>query len=291
MTSDPLAPLLTLPGVREAVDAARTACEELRWHEAFRRRSAEVRAEAGLRAARASAALDGARLPLEAVREMAVGLDPARGGDVRQPGDDHAADVVRGALQAQAMVEARMPALGARSTPALPPFGQLLAAVHSAATAGWLAPDDVGRLRTVDQPLDLRGLGAAPTGPEVAARMELLGQVAWGSRAPALLVAGVVHGELLAVRPFAAGNGVVARAMSRLLLTTGGLDPTGTVLPEIGWAANPNPYLAAAAMFAVGAPDGPDGVVAWLVGCAAAVQAGAREAGLVADAVLAGTLS
>ncbi|RMI03448.1 cell filamentation protein Fic, partial [Cellulomonas triticagri] len=54
-----MAPLLDLPGVRDAVDRARTACEELRWHEGFRRRWREVRAEADLRAARASAAVDG----------------------------------------------------------------------------------------------------------------------------------------------------------------------------------------------------------------------------------------
>ncbi|MFS0705943.1 hypothetical protein AB6N23_15640, partial [Cellulomonas sp. 179-A 9B4 NHS] len=58
--SDPLAALAAVPAVAEAVAAARAACEELRWHEAFRRRSREVRAEAGLRAAAASAALDGA---------------------------------------------------------------------------------------------------------------------------------------------------------------------------------------------------------------------------------------
>ena len=32
---DPLAPLLDLPGVADAVDRARIACEELRWHEAY----------------------------------------------------------------------------------------------------------------------------------------------------------------------------------------------------------------------------------------------------------------
>ena len=33
---DPLAPLLGLPGVADAVERSRVACEELRWHEAYR---------------------------------------------------------------------------------------------------------------------------------------------------------------------------------------------------------------------------------------------------------------
>jgi len=41
---------------------------------------------------------------------------------------------------------------------------------------------------------------------------------------PALLRAAVVHGELLALRPFAGPSGVVARAAARLTLIADGLD-------------------------------------------------------------------
>ena len=277
MTADPLLALVDLPGVRTAIDDARSACEQLRWHEAFRRRAPEARAEAGIRAARASAGLEGARLPVARVRAMAVG----------EPGTGSADALVHGSLQAQVVVESLMPELGARSAPLMPPFAQLLATIHRAATAGWLEEGSVGRLRSGDVPDDLRGLGAAPPAPDVAARIALLGEVVDGSRAPALVVAAVAHGELIALRPFRAANGTVARALFRLLVTRGGLDPTGCVLADEAWAAAPNPYLGAAARFATGTPDG---MAVWLRSCADGVAAGAARAVAVADAVRAGRL-
>ncbi|MBO3101837.1 Fic family protein [Cellulomonas sp. zg-ZUI168] len=271
--TDPLAPLLALPGVAEAVDRARVACEELRWHEAYRRRWREVRAEAGLRATRSSCEIEGVRVPLSQVRALATG-----GGD--EP-------VVVGALRATALVERWMPALGDRGSVALPPLGQVLAQVHVAATSGWLPDAAVGRLRSTEKPGDLRGLGPAPVGDELAARIELLGRTVQASTAPALVLAAVVHGELLALRPFAGGNGLVARATARLLLTVRGLDPTGSLVTEAAWAAALNPYLGAAAGFATGSPAG---VAAWLAGYGDAVVTGAAQARTVADGVLAGSL-
>ncbi|MHB1490916.1 MAG: Fic family protein [Cellulomonas sp.] len=277
MTADPLLALADLPGVRAAIDDARSACERLRWHEAFRRRGREARAESGIRAARASAELEGARVPVARVRAMAVG----------DPGTGSADALVHGSLQAQVVVESLMPELGARSAPLLPPFAQLLATIHRAATAGWLDAGSVGRLRSHDIPDDLRGLGTAPPASDVAGRLELLGRVVDRSRAPALVVAAVAHGELIVLRPFQAGNGTVARALFRLLLTRGGLDPTGCVLADEVWASAPNPYLAAAARFATGTPDG---MAVWLRACADGVASGAARAVAVADAVRAGRL-
>ncbi|MDQ0375164.1 cell filamentation protein Fic [Cellulomonas humilata] len=271
--TDALAPLLDLPGVADAVDRARVACEELRWHEAYRRRWREVRAEAGLRATRASCEIEGVRVPLSLVRSLATG-----GGN--EP-------VVVGALRATALVERWMPALGDRGSVALPPLGQLLAQVHVAATGGWLPDAAVGRLRSTEQPGDLRGLGPAPVADELAARVELLGRTVRESAAPALVVAAVVHGELLTLRPFTAANGVVARAVARLLLTARGLDPTGSLVSESAWAAALNPYLGAAAGFATGSPEG---VAAWVRAYGAAVEVGAAEARVIADGVLAGSL-
>ncbi|WP_318987655.1 hypothetical protein [Cellulomonas iranensis] len=94
-----------------------------------------------------------------------------------------------------------------------------------------------------------------------------------------------MHAELLAVRPFAAANGVVARALARLLATRTGLDPTGTVLPEEVWRDAPPAYVAAAARYAAGDVAG---VAAWLVAHADAVRRGALLARGVADEVLAG---
>lgn len=275
-----------LPGVPEAVEAARVACEQLRWHEAYRRRWREVRLESGVRVARAGAAIDGARVPLDVVRAIALGAGPPDGSSGAGVGVDLL--VARGALRAAAVVEAWMPDLGARGSVELPPLAHLLSRLHSAAGAGWLPDVALGRLRTDDAPQDLRGLGPAPTGPESAARIALLGRIVRDPRASALVVAAVVHGELLAARPFAAGNGIVARGMSRLLVTARGLDPTGSVVPEAVWAEAPNAYLGAAAGFATGTPAG---VGAWVRACADAVVTGADAARDVADAVVAGRLT
>jgi hypothetical protein len=272
--TDPLAPLLGLPGVADAVERARVACEELRWHEAYRRRWREVRAEAGLRVTRATCAVEGVRVPLSLVRTLAV-----EGGH---------APVVVGALRATALVESLMPDLGARGAAALPPLRQLLVRVHVAAAEGWLDDADLGLLRRSDPPQDLTGLGPAPVGEELAARLDLLDATVRSSAVPALVVGAVVHGELLALRPFRAANGLVARAVARLVLTSRGLDPTGSVTPEIAWSEALNPYLGAVAGFATGSADG---VAAWVRAYGSAVIDGAAEARSVADAVLAGSLA
>jgi hypothetical protein len=274
---DPLAGLLGLAGVADAVEAARTACEELRWHEGFRRRWREVRAEADLRAVRGSAAVDGARVPLTSVRRLAVG----------SVADDPDLAVVAGALRATTLAARWRPDLGAPGGPPVPPLGELLARLHTAAMRDLLPSTDLGRLRGDEPPRDLTGLGPAPTGAELAGRMTLLARTLSTTRVPAVVAAAVLHGEVLALRPFAAGNGIVARAAARLVLVTRGLDPTGAVVAEESWATSPNPYLGAAAGFATGSPDG---VAGWIASCARAVVDGAEAGRVVAEAVLAGRL-
>ncbi|WP_029289767.1 Fic family protein [Cellulomonas sp. HZM] len=280
MPADPLQPLVDLPGVAAAVERARVACEELRWHEAFRRRWREVRAESGVRAARASAELEGARVTLDVVRAVALG---DAGADARL---DAPGAVVAGAVPATALVEQLMADLGGRDRP-LPPWPQLLARVHAAAGAGWLPADDLGRVRRGPQSAagDLAGLGPALAPDEASARLALLVRTLDATSAPALVVAAVLHAELLVVRPFVAANGLVARAAARLVVTSRGLDPTGSVQPETAWAARPQQYLAAAAGFAAGTDAGVAGGVS---SYADAVVAGARCARDVADEVLAG---
>lgn len=79
VSPDPLAPLVTLAGVEEAVRRARDAVVALHHHPVNRSGWAASAAEAALRAARASAALDGAAL---AVGDGVV-TDPVLAGAVR----------------------------------------------------------------------------------------------------------------------------------------------------------------------------------------------------------------
>jgi hypothetical protein len=215
-TTDPLAPLLELPGVADAVAGARDALVGLHNHPVNRRGWPASAAQAGLRAARASAALDGA--PLAPETQDAV-TDPVLAGAVR-------------AAEEQSRL------LGVwRSSPL-----QALARLHLVAAAD-LAPDDeLGRPHN-----------SAEVSSRLALLADL---VTGGTSVPAPVLVAVVHGELLALQPFPSANGVVARAAARLTAIVAGLDPKGLAVPEVGHLRQQGEYRAAAAGFASGSHDG-----------------------------------
>lgn len=268
--------LTSLPGVADAVESARTACTELRWHQALRRRTAEARAETTARAARASAATEGAELPLDVVRDLLRGA--------RTTPDDAVGRVVAGAVRAT--VEAGQLSRALATAPL-----QALARLHTAAAKGLVDDDALGRPRVgQEKPQDLAGPGEPPSGTELHARLDGLVQLlALPGDVPALVVAALAHAEVMAMRPFVAGNGVVARALFRGLLVERGLDPTGVAVPEQAVLAGGLPtYARALTAYASGTPDG---LADWLVYCGDVVRLGAAEGTRVADAVLAGRLS
>ncbi|EUA24311.1 hypothetical protein I552_3251 [Mycobacterium xenopi 3993] len=61
------------------------------------------------------------------------------------------------------------------------------------------------------------------------------------------MVAAVAHGELLTLAPFGSADGVVARAVSRLVTVATGLDPHGLGVPEVYWMRRAAEYRDAAA--------------------------------------------
>jgi hypothetical protein len=246
---DPLAPLLDLPGVREAAGSARAGIDRLLAHRLMRNRSAEVSTESALRGARASAALDG----------VDVALADLRAGSVEDP-------VVQGSLRVSvglgAMVDtwARAP-------------GQVLARLHVLAAADLADPADRGGL----------GRPAPHAGPRLGGLLQVLTGT---SAVPAVLVAGLVHGELAALAPFGTADGVVARAAGRLTVIGRGLDPKAVSVPEVGFLElGVQAYRERLAGYAAGSPDG---VAAWLVHCCRATELGAREGLAVAEAILRG---
>jgi hypothetical protein len=252
--TDPLAPLVDLPGVTAAVARARAALDSLHRHPANRRGWPETAAEAGLRAARASAALDGAALRPTAGAPGA--LDP-RGAVPDGAVDDPA---LAGALRV-AEESGRLLAIW-RTSPL-----QALARLHLLAAADLVAEPALGRPRRDD---------------EVSDRLALLASlVTGGTGAPAPVLVAVVHGELLALTPFGSADGVVARAAARLAAVASGLDPKGLAVPEVGHLRREREYRAAATAFADGTAEG---VATWLRHCCAQWEAGAREGRSIADA-------
>ncbi|MEU6403752.1 oxidoreductase [Streptomyces sp. NPDC046985] len=263
-TADPLAALGTLPGVAESVESVRKAVDRVYGHRIMRRRSNAITSEAALRGARGSAALSGADWALEEVRRR-----------TDFSGDDEAR-VLGAALRLSA--EAGQLLSVWRQSPL-----RVLARLHLVAAAE--AGDAVGRPRQageeVHEPLiEL----PPPSAPEVSGRLEGLSElIVTGSSAPALVTAAVVHGELLALRPFVSHNGLVARTAERIVLIGSGLDPKSVCPAEVGHAElGRAAYRAALDGYVSGTPEG---MAAWIGHCARAVELGARESTAVCEAL------
>ncbi len=272
-----VAALAAVPRVESAVAGAREACTRLRWHQALRRRIPEAAAESRVRGAAASAELDGARLSVDIVRDL------MRGASTWHPERDPVEDVARGAIAATAETE-HLAGVVLRA-----PL-QALARLHVVAAEGIVPDAELGRPRVGDEDCrELTDLGPALRAAELPARLELLADlVARSATLPAGVVAAIVHAEIATVRPFTRGNGLVARAMERLLVRACGLDPTGVAVPEWGYGSLGGPaYTGALAAYGTGSVDG---VSLWLEHAANAVTAGAAEGSRIADAVLAGRL-
>ncbi len=239
--ADTLAPLLDLADVPDALKTAREAVDSALRHPALRRSGGQVAAEAGLRSAVASAALEGHRYDLEEVRAGTV-TDP----------------VAQGALRVAREVDAMAPLW-----PKVP--RQVLARVHV------LAGRDVVTDAALGRPV------SAAVMPRLTGLLSLVGQLA---TVPTLLLAAIVHGELLVLRPFSGPAGVVARAAARLTLVAGGLDPRGLLAPEVGHLAREPEYVGAANAYATGTPDG---VRSWIKHYATAVELAAAEVTAIGD--------
>ncbi len=269
--------LLELEGVGAAVEEARKACTELRWHEALRRRVPEAAAESRVRGAWASADLDGARKPLDVVR------DRVRGARSWPDPPDPVDRVLKGAVQATVETE-HVRHVVLRSS------AQALARLHVAAASELLDPVHLGRPRQEhDAVQELVDVGPPPRPAEVAGRLRALGELlAAAGTLPVPVVAALAHAEICVARPFVLGNGLVARALERAVAVAAGLDPTGVAVPEAGHLhGTATAYVGALTAYASGSPAG---IALWLRTAAGAMVRGAEEGRRVCDAVLAGRL-
>lgn len=214
--TDPLAPLLDLPGVTDAVAAARESVDGVHGHPANRRGWPTTAAEASVRAARASAALDGGAAEIP------------ESGTVDEP---HLAGALRIAEQVGTLLPTWQRA----------PL-QALARLHVLAATDLLSDEELGRPRPgrgIAKRLDI-----------------LAGLVAGGTSVPGPVLTAVVHGELLALSPFGSANGVVARAAARLTMVATGLDHKGLIVPEVFFLRRPERYQGTARDFATGSEEG-----------------------------------
>lgn len=232
-----LGSLATLEGVPSAFAAARDGIDAMLRDRGLRRTAPETTAESLLRGAHASAVLEGSASSLEEVRAGA--------------GDETAEDAVRVSTE----LLSRGPML-ARS-----PL-QVLARLHTVAAARSLPDDRLGR------PRDAASADRLRTTAEVLSA---------DADVPAMLIAAVAHAELADAAPFASHNGIVARAVERLVLVSRGVDEKSLMVPEAGHLANRAAYESNLEAYRSG---GPAGVHAWLLYAAEAYASGAEASPL-----------
>lgn len=237
MSDDALATLSELPGVFEAVDAARAAIDGLLREPALRRGRSAVRAESRRRGSWASAQLAGATVALD---------------DFTAPfPDDESGRVCAASLRLGSEVGSLAETW--RQAPL-----QALARLHVLAAAGVTDNGSLGRPRA---------------DPAVSARLSALAKAVTSTTASGVVVAAVVQGELLDLAPFGWGDDLIARAASRLTLVARGVDPDALTVPEEGMLRLGTERLAS--VFDGYRSGTADGMARWLIHVAAAVQQGA----------------
>jgi len=235
--TDPLDRLATLDGVASAMAASRDGIDALLRDRGLRRTAPETTAESLLRGAHASAVLEGAEATLDVVRD-------GGGGPI-----------------ALAVVRVSTELLGLVPVLATSPL-RALARIHTLAAKGVVDDADLGRPRDAGAASRLRDLAATLSAPTTA---------------PALVVAAVVHAEVSAAAAFVSYNGIVARAVERLVLVERGVDAKSLIVPEAGHLALRREYESNLRGYRDG---GLAGVHAWLLYAAEAYAAGAEASPL-----------
>lgn len=305
--------------VAAASEALYEASAQLRWQEALRKRWREARAEASVRAAVSGAAIEGAVVSAQALREQ-IATGP-KGAGAHASSKDPAWDAATGLWRAHSRLVGYMPDLVGRTRPMVPATAQLMATLHrdvagplavggliseavvgcpresgqglenqSLEGAGLLeggkAALEGGGLRENGKPLLEGGPGPNLGGQELRERLEQIVALIDTPNLPALVRVALVHAEMLTVRPFALANGALGRLLVRHLSVRDGLDPTGVSVSDYYAGRVPGAYAEAAQAYASASLEG---VVAWIIWQAEALLEGMRQGSELARAVQAGT--
>lgn len=298
--------------VAAASEALYEASAQLRWQEALRKRWREARAEASVRGAVSGAAIEGAVVSAQALREQ-IAAGP-KGAGAHASSKDPAWDAATGLWRAHSRLVGYMPDLVGRTRPVVPATAQLMATLHRdvagpLAVGGLISEAVVGCPRESGQGLEnqsleggglleggkaaLEGGGLLEGGPgpnlagqELRERLAQIVALIDTPNLPALVRVALVHAEMLTVRPFALANGALGRLLVRHLSVRDGLDPTGVSVSDYYAGRVPGAYAEAAQAYVSASLEG---VVAWIIWQAEALLEGMRQGSELSRAVQAGT--
>jgi len=298
--------------VAAASEALYEASAQLRWQEALRKRWREARAEASVRAAVSGAAIEGAVVSAQALREQ-IATGP-KGAGAHASSKDPAWDAATGLWRAHSRLVGYMPDLVGRTRPVVPATAQLMATLHRdvagpLSVGGLISEAVVGCPRESGQALENQSLeggglleggkaaftggqllegGPGPNlgGQELRERLAQIVALIDTPNLPALVRVALVHAEMLTVRPFALANGALGRLLVRHLSVRDGLDPTGVSVSDYYAGRVPGAYAEAAQAYTSASLEG---VVAWIIWQAEALLEGMRQGSELSRAVQAGT--
>ena len=298
--------------VAAASEALYEASAQLRWQEALRKRWREARAEASVRGAVSGAAIEGAVVSAQALREQ-IAAGP-KGAGAHASSKDPAWDAATGLWRAHSRLVGYMPDLVGRTRPVVPATAQLMATLHRdvagpLAVGGLISEAVVGCPRESGQGLENQSLegggmleggkaaftggqllegGPGPNlgGQELRERLAQIVTLIDTPNLPALVRVALVHAEMLTVRPFALANGALGRLLVRHLSVRDGLDPTGVSVSDYYAGRVPAAYAEAAQAYTSASLEG---VVAWIIWQAEALLEGMRQGSELSRAVQAGT--
>lgn len=311
--------------VAAASEALYEASAQLRWQEALRKRWREARAEASVRGAVSGAAIEGAVVSAQALREQ-IAAGP-KGAGAHASSKDPAWDAATGLWRAHSRLVGYMPDLVGRTRPVVPATAQLMATLHRdvagpLAVGGLISEAVVGCPRESGQALENQSLeggglreggkaaleggglrengkllleggqllegGPGPNlgGQELRERLAQIVTLIDTPNLPALVRVALVHAEMLTVRPFALANGALGRLLVRHLSVRDGLDPTGVSVSDYYAGRVPGAYAEAAQAYVSASLEG---VVAWIIWQAEALLEGMRQGSELSRAVQAGT--
>lgn len=311
--------------VAAASEALCEASAQLRWQEALRKRWREARAEASVRGAVSGAAIEGAVVSAQALREQ-IAAGP-KGAGAHASSKDPAWDAATGLWRAHSRLVGYMPDLVGRTRPVVPATAQLMATLHRdvagpLAVGGLISEAVVGCPRESGQGLENQSLGGGGLleggkaafeggglrengkplleggqlleggpgpnlgGQELRERLAQIVALIDTPNLPALVRVALVHAEMLTVRPFALANGALGRLLVRHLSVRDGLDPTGVSVSDYYAGRVPGAYAEAAQAYVSASLEG---VVAWIIWQAEALLEGMRQGSELSRAVQAGT--
>lgn len=256
---DPLSNLLTIPRISDECESTLKAIDELMWNRTVRRHKDALVPYTRRIAGFATAALDGAQMPKDPTMEPEVSP--------------------MGSLSDQGLLvtaEADLQRLAFRTEPL-----KVLARLHTFVSTD----EDRGRPRTTNDVNDPLRLGSLPPHEVLQERMSQLVDLVIESKASSILVAAIVHAELVTLRPFTQGSYLVARASTRLILAARDVDNDGLVMSEYGAFLLGRPaYVKALTGYISGTREG---VAAWVAWQGEAIRRGiemAKELAEMADA-------